>query len=116
MHMHMHMCMYVHVHVHAHVHAHVCAHVHVHVYTAAIPHVQLHSLTHPSHTRVHPPQVLALHALVRRGVNGLTYDTPLAACEDYADGAWIEGSCDGGYHYADSTCDYACLLTEVRVV
>jgi CubicO group peptidase (beta-lactamase class C family) len=79
MHMHMHMCMYVHVHVHVHVHAHVCAHVHVHVYTAAIPHVQLHSLTHPSHTRVHPPQVLALHALVRRGVNGLTYDTPLAA-------------------------------------
>lgn len=29
--------------------------------------------------RTPPPQVLALHALVRRGVNGLAFDTPLAA-------------------------------------
>lgn len=25
---------------------------------------------------------------------------------------WIRGSCQGFYHYADTTCDYACLLTE----
>ena len=38
-------------------------------------------LTRPSHARpvAPPPQVLALHALVRRGVNGLAFDTPLAA-------------------------------------
>lgn len=35
-----------------------------------------HAVLTPRRT---PPQVLALHALVRRGVNGLTFDTPLAA-------------------------------------
>ena len=52
---------------------------HAHVHTALPPRVQLQPLTHPSHIAYRPPQVLALHALVRRGVNGLTYDTPLAA-------------------------------------
>lgn len=36
----------------------------------------------------------------------------LPACEDYADGDWIDGSCAGHFHYADATCDAACLMTE----
>ena len=35
-------------------------------------------------------------------------------CEDYDryDGSWIPGSCTGGFHYSDTTCDYGCLITE----
>ena len=25
---------------------------------------------------------------------------------------WVRGSCDGYYHYADTTCGYSCLITE----
>ena len=59
-----------------------CTRVHAHVTRACPSHTLLASGSHalltpaPSHP---PPQVLALHALVRRGVNGLAFDTPLAA-------------------------------------
>ena len=33
-------------------------------------------------------------------------------CEDYSTDAWVPGSCSGGFHYSDTTCDYGCLITE----
>ena len=41
-----------------------------------------------------------------------SYSYALPNCADYSDERWIEDSCTGDYHYADATCDYACLLTE----
>lgn len=53
-------------------------------------------------TMVNPHIFLAISMILRDASQAMTSRGP----------QWIRGSCQGFYHYADTTCDFSCLLTE----